>query len=86
MLQALVERNIGDYQFGFRPNKNVWDCWKVIVDKIKVEGKKVYEFDLKACFNKLPPRLVGDILSELRFPKEYILFIHYLITNVPRLD
>jgi len=86
MLYTLIEPTIGDYQYGFRNEKNVWHCWDKILHKIRVEKKKVFEFDLKACFNKIPPRVITDILCERGFPNEFVLYLYHLITSVPKVD
>lgn len=86
LLYAIVEPKIGDYQFGFRPNKDVWKCWDAILDKIHNQGKYAYEFDLKACFNRLSPRVVGDQLTKYGFGKELVNYIYHLLTCAPRMS
>jgi len=86
LLYAIVEPKIGAYQFGFRPNKDVWACWDAILDKIHNRKMYAYEFDLKACFNKLSPRVVGDVLTKHGMGVEMINYIYHLLTCAPRMS
>lgn len=62
ILYLTIEKDIGDYQMGFRPNRNVWDAWDVILKKVK-KGYYLYEFDLEACFNRISLHKTLDILT-----------------------
>jgi len=84
MLYLSVEPHIGSYQHGFRRNKSIFTAWEEIFDRIVIRKQQVYEFDLKACFNKISARATAEALDRMNIPKEFVLYIYTLITSSPQ--
>lgn len=59
ILYMIIEPCIDQSQTGFRPHMSYEDAWKIIIQRIKA-GKKMYEFDLKACFNRISIDTIMD--------------------------
>lgn len=78
-----VQHTIGDYQNGFLPRRNVWKAWEQIIRKIRLENKKVYEFDLEACFNRISMKAVLHAMRKLGYPVDFLGYLRGLLTSNP---
>lgn len=54
LLRPMIDRNLGDYQHGFRENRSIYTCVKQILDRVREDKElKIFEFDLSAFFNQI---------------------------------
>jgi len=81
----VIEPMIGEYQCGFRPKKNYVNAWKIILAKLE-SGKKLYEFDLKACFNRISADSIIDWFKYKGIHPAFGNYIRELIRTNPRFD
>jgi len=60
-MRELLRGRIGSYQHGFMAEKGCQTCSLEVIKKLRANpNAKVYEFDLKAFFNKVNVKLVCD--------------------------
>jgi len=86
MLYLTVEPQIGSYQHGFRRDKSIFTAWEEIFERVVKRKQFVYEFDLKACFNKISARATAEALDRMSLPKEFVLYVYTLITSSPQVS
>lgn len=64
-------------QHGFRRGKGVASAWYEVIRKSAGKGIKIYEFDLKSCFNTIAPRAVHKYLLKYdRGLAEYVTYVN----------
>lgn len=82
ILKMLLEKHLHPLQFGFRTGRSGLDAWKYII-KRKLEGSHLYEFDLKACFNKISVDQTLIQLKTVGIPASFIIYMERILTYVP---
>jgi len=80
IIYEISERTLPDWQHGYRIGKGVITAWKDIIKKLET-SPYVYEFDLKACFNRISARHAMRCLKRVGFNNEFILYVHSLCTS-----
>jgi len=82
-LQLVLEKDIPDWQHGFRPGRSVLTAWKQIWEKIDKGHKHIFEFDLHSFFNKLRIEAITKKLKETSLPWSVISYIERVNTMLP---
>lgn len=73
-LMRIVAPTLSPNQFGFIPGRNLQQAWEKILASLGPQSQ-LFEFDLKACFNKINIKTVHEELLELKIPKEIVNYI-----------
>jgi hypothetical protein len=69
-------------QFGFLPGRNARQAWLTVLERLR-EGKKLYEFDLDGCFNRISSKHVTKYLEDLGVPQYYTTYLEGLLSSSP---
>jgi retron-type reverse transcriptase len=68
-LNRIIMKTISPNQFGFIPGRKPVQAWEEILKRAKQENKRIFEFDLTACFNRINIEEVSVSLIDLGVPK-----------------
>jgi hypothetical protein len=85
-LQKIAEREIGDYQAGFRPNRSTMDhihTLRQIIEKCykyKIELNKLF-IDFRQAFDKVHRSKMIEILKLMKIPSKLIRLVKMSVQN-----
>ena len=85
-LQKIAEREIGDYQAGFRPNRSTIDhihTLRQIMEKCyeyKIELNKLF-IDFRQAFDKVHRSKMVEILKLMKIPNKLIRLVKMTVQN-----
>jgi len=83
-LTRVVAPSLSPNQYGFIPGRNLMQAWEEILSRLTPKCQ-LFEFDLKACFNKINLKVVHEELKEMGLPIQMVNYITLVNMSFPGL-
>jgi len=84
-LQYIIQPHISERQHGFLKGRSIGTAIVMLRD-LWPKHKYKFEFDLDGCFNNISVEAVIGCLDDLKLPKSFINFIHYVNLSTPQME
>lgn len=86
IVTMIIEPKLPDHQHGFRNGKSCITAWQNVISKFEDGYTHLYEFDLKACFNKISIRSTLHLLeTQHSFPRVMLNYLDHLLSSTPHI-
>ena len=81
LIKKTSEHHLGNFQHGFRKGRSYVTAWLEFNRLWKLGYRNVYEFDLKACFNRISILKLIEDLDRMRWDRRLIIYLSLLCDN-----